>query len=382
MECKSVQNHKLATRLYITEPRFHLLNFIGWLLFALIWVVLYSPFGFEPSDYFKMMVSNCIIPLLVTNVLRWFIHGLDLNDRSFQTCVLFLSCAAFVAAIVWFVTDTFFTLLYYNYHYSILNEITVGSSTKRVVGIFILLLLWCALYFIIKLFYQWQNEKEIKERALSNALETRIEVLKNQINPHFLFNSLNTISAMIDESPAKAQLIIEELSSFLRYTLTCRQREFVGFGQEIAFVNNYVYIQSIRFEENLLFTKNIDPICIHFPVPPAILYPLVENAIKHGIESSPTPLRVRLEASLDKDFLLISVKNSGKWIPVESHCFKMGTGNGLKNVEQRLECEYAGKAQFEIIKGDDLTEVRMRIPNIERNIKHGAKLQFQGTDCG
>jgi LytS/YehU family sensor histidine kinase len=201
-------------------------------------------------------------------------------------------------------------------------------------------------------------EREDKERALYNALKAKMEALKNQINPHFLFNSLNSISALVDEDPSRAQLIIYELASFLRYTLTYKESSRIELKKEISFIKHYIYIQSIRFEQNLEFYINIDPRTETLMVPPAILYPIVENAVKHGMESSELPLKVYITTCFGKDRVTISVKNSGKWVDSISEN-SSGTNTGIANVKERLNCEFDDKCSFEIISADEFVEVKL-----------------------
>lgn len=223
-----------------------------------------------------------------------------------------------------------------------------------------LIALWCTIYFIVKLFYQWQNEKEAKERAMYNALESRIEALKNQLNPHFLFNSLTSISSLVDEDPQKAKKVIRELSGFLRYSLAYKNNSKVSLKREIEFINHYVYIQAIRFEDNFKFTRIIDPETESFLIPTAILYPIVENAIKYGMESSNRPLNVVLQTWVEGDQFIILVKNSGNWVDEAQR--SDGTNTGIYNVKERLNCEYDGKSGFDIESHDNWVVVKIVIP--------------------
>jgi sensor histidine kinase YesM len=335
-------------------------NLTGWFVFAITWIILYTPLDYQFKDIFKIFLSNFLIPVLITSSLRIFYNKVSLNEFSLAKIFLIIGISTLISSLLWYFTDTTFTLIYYDYPVSLIKEITLDSFAKRLIGIFILLSLWCTLYFIINLFYQWQSEKEAKERAIYNALESKMEVLKNQINPHFLFNSLNSISALIDENPRKAQLIIDELSSFLRYTLTYKNNVRIDLKREIEFIKHYIYIQSIRFEDNFEFTLKTDPDTESYLIPPAILYPIVENAIKHGMESSNLPLKVSLTTHLKDEHLVICVKNSGDWIKEAER--SSSTNSGIKNVRERLICEYGEGSGFYINSQNSWVEVKLIIP--------------------
>lgn len=350
----------LLNSIYSKKMNFWKANLTGWFLFAITWIILYTPLDFHFIDILKIFLSNFVIPVLITSSLRLFYYKISLQSYTLTKIVLIIAASALIASLLWYFTDTIFTLIYYDYPLTLIRDITIDSFAKRLIGIFILLALWCTLYFIINLFYQWQSEKEAKEKAIYNALESKMEVLKNQINPHFLFNSLNSISALIDENPPKAQLIIEELSSFLRYTLTYKNNIRIDLKREIEFIKHYMYIQSIRFEDNLEFTLRTDPKTESYLIPPAILYPIVENAVKHGMESSNLPLRVMLETYLEGERLVISVSNSGIWIKEAQRI--NSTNSGIKNVRERLNCEYSDNCGLYIDSLDNIVEVKLSIP--------------------
>lgn len=354
-------SNQIFNSIYSRKITFWKANVTAWFIFSLLWIVLYTPAEFYLNDGFKILVSNFAIPVLFTSLLRYIYSRLTEKNFSLTKIILIIATSALISALLWYILDTTFTLIYYDYPLSIISEITFDSFAKRLIGIYILIALWCTIYFTIKLFYQWQSEKEAKEKAMYNALESRIEALKNQLNPHFLFNSLTSISSLVDENPAKAKKVIRELSGFLRYSLTYKNNVRTTLRREIDFINHYIYIQSIRFEDNFKFNLNIDPETESFLIPSAILYPIVENAIKYGMESSSRPLNVVLQTYVEGDFFIISVKNSGNWIDAAQQK-STGTNTGIYNVKERLNCEYDGKSTFNIEAHDNWVVVKIGIP--------------------
>lgn len=352
---------KIFNTLYSGKINFWKANVTAWFVFSLIWIILYTPVEYYLKDGLKILISNFAIPVLFSSLLRYIYSRLTGKNFSLAKIILIIATSAFISALLWYILDTMFTLIYYGYPLSIIRDITFVSFAKRLIGIYILIALWCTIYFIIKLFYQWQSEKEAKEKAMYNALESRIEALKNQLNPHFLFNSLTSISSLIDENPSKAKKVIRELSGFLRYSLTYKNNIRTTLKREIDFVNHYIYIQSIRFEDNFKFNLNIDPETESFLIPSAIMYPIVENAIKYGLESSNRPLNVVLQTYVEGDFFIISVKNSGNWVD-DAQKKSTGTNTGIYNVRERLNCEYEGKSTFNIETHDNWVVVKIGIP--------------------
>ena len=138
-------------------------------------------------------------------------------------------------------------------------------------------------FYIISYFQGLQKkDQEKSELALKNK-EMQISLLKSQINPHFLFNTLNSISTLVHSSKEKARKVITQLSDIFRYALDSHNGEMVKLTNEIEFIENYILIQQVRFGDRLIFIKEIDPTCLGMRIPPMILQPLVENSVKYGI---------------------------------------------------------------------------------------------------
>jgi len=182
--------------------------------------------------------------------------------------------------------------------------------------------------------------KELTARAQVRALQA-------QINPHFLFNTLNVLANLIHSDPARAEMVTEELADIFRYALESTRQEWVTLDDELHFLEAYLAIEKARFDERLRFSFDVDPALRSMKIPPMILQPLVENAVKHGI----TPLQeggdVRVRAQLESGRVIITVEDSG----AGRRTTKRGhtTGVGLVNVRQRLDHIYGptGSIQLE-----------------------------------
>ncbi len=202
-------------------------------------------------------------------------------------------------------------------------------------------------------FKAWRQSAVNEEKLKRESLALQYEALKNQVNPHFLFNSLNALSSLIYKDPELAEKFVRQLSEVYRYVLEQKDKELVDLDTELKFVESYIFLQKIRFGENLQFAIQQDPGNTHLvKIAPLALQILVENAIKHNIVSKEKPLRVSI--ACENDFIVIR-NNLQKRSSVE----KQG-GIGLANISAR----YAYLSDKKVIVEDAETEFVVRIPCI------------------
>jgi hypothetical protein len=216
------------------------------------------------------------------------------------------------------------------------------------VNLLFTLLLWNVAYWASRLVYErsWQQKRA---RALARrAREAQFQMLRYQLNPHFLFNALNSLRGLMAEDVARAQQLTIELADFLRYSLAESAEPFVPLARELEAVRAYVAVETVRFEEKLRVELAADDGALATPVPSFLLHPLVENAVKYGMQTSPLPLRVAVRVAARGDRVRVEVTNSGRWVDPGAGG---GTGIGLRNVRERLRHAFPGRHQF-------LTEVR------------------------
>ncbi|PWK18870.1 histidine kinase [Arcicella aurantiaca] len=180
-----------------------------------------------------------------------------------------------------------------------------------------------------------QSETALKTAELAN--------LKNQLNPHFLFNAINSIKALTISDPSMARDALTQLSELLRTSLTIGNEHLVSLDTEISFVNDYLFLEKIRYENRLNYFFNIEKSALTFKIPPMSLQLLVENAIKHGISKHKTGGDIFINATYKNNIFCLSVINSGKLLPNVSP-----TGVGLKNLEKRLYLNFRENADFTI----------------------------------
>ena len=210
-------------------------------------------------------------------------------------------------------------------------------------------LIYFAMVFIIYSYYYQeesvrnQAQKSLLERQL---LDSRIRMLTSQLQPHFLFNTLNSISSLVQIDQKKAQDTIADLSDFLRQILYHGDSNFISVKKELEILEKYLNLLKTRFWDQLHIEEKIDPALHEKKIPALILQPLVENAIKHGFSSKNPVLQIVISTCADKDFMYFSVSNSGN--PLENPETIYVRGIGLSNLRERLETIYSNDAQLSV----------------------------------
>ncbi len=207
---------------------------------------------------------------------------------------------------------------------------------------------WSAFYFGIKYWKDWENERQRARRSVTLARQAQLEMLRYQINPHFLFNALNAVRALIDEDRERAKETVTELSEFLRYSCIPRDHSEIPLRDEFDAIRHYLAIEKKRYEDKLEVSFMVSPEAAEFPVPSFLVHPLVENAIKYGMKTSALPLKIGIAASANASHLRIIVCNTGTWHKATSSDIQTadGTGTGLANIRARLENAYPRRHRF------------------------------------
>lgn len=215
--------------------------------------------------------------------------------------------------------------------------------------------LWSVLYVIYSYFERYNTSLKLE----ASVREIELNNLKSQLNPHFIFNALNSIRALVDENPGKSKEAINQLANILRNSLTTGKTGLTKFEDELRIVQDYLGLESIRFEERLQTRFEIDPLSREFLVPPLMIQTLVENGIKHGIAKLTAGGIIHMKAFVHNDRLTIQVRNSGHYVNGSS---SPTGGLGLENTRQRLKLIYGNQASFRILPESDtfvLTEIEI-----------------------
>jgi LytS/YehU family sensor histidine kinase len=204
-----------------------------------------------------------------------------------------------------------------------------------------------------------RRAREQKDAKMQLALRgAELRALEAQINPHFLFNSLNSIRGLVVEDPQKAQDMITRFAALLRYNLNRERQHTVPFSEEADIVADYLALESVRFEGRLRVQVDVDPAARAIQVPPMILQTLVENALKHGVSRRPEGGEVQISAAANDGKLVLQVTNSGEL----GSARPADTQLGLKNIRERLHLLYGDRASFLLQNGNGTVVARVEIP--------------------
>ncbi|MGA7723487.1 MAG: histidine kinase [Ignavibacteriaceae bacterium] len=219
-------------------------------------------------------------------------------------------------------------------------------------------LLLISFYYII-IYYRTLQEKISNEAELKNSItEAELKTLKFQINPHFIFNSLNSMSALTSIDAERARSMILKLADFLRYTLANNEKEKTLLGEELKNIRLYLEIEKIRFEDKFEYIEELERDTLDMLIPNMILQPLFENVIKHAVYESLSKVTLYLKCSIKESFLFISIENDFE----PGFSTPKGTGIGLQNVKRRLELIYGLPHLLEVTKKNNHFKVSILIP--------------------
>lgn len=216
-----------------------------------------------------------------------------------------------------------------------------GRFWWDIIFTFILMALWLSIYMVWHYLQKSQKDKLDRLQLEKTVKELELRTIKSHINPHFIFNSLNSIRALVEENPKRARTAITELSNILRSSLQMEKLETIPLEKELRIVKDYLALEQIRFEERLRVNFNIDDNTLQQPVPPMMLQTLVENAIKHGISKQISGGIINIISKFNHTNFELIVQNTGKMVSEQE-------GFGIKSTRNRLHFLYNGSAAFNI----------------------------------
>jgi len=216
------------------------------------------------------------------------------------------------------------------------------------------------IYYLVANSQKLQERLQQEERLRGMVRDAELNMLKSQINPHFLFNSLNSIASLTMSNPDEAREMIIRLSDFLRYSLKHRENEYVPLREELGRMKDYLAIEKVRFGEKLQYEFKIRGECETFLVPTMIFQPLFENAIRHSVYESVEPVNIRFTCTQEQESMKAVITNDyDPGVPV-----RRGTGVGLQNVRQRIALAYKEKGSVNWTGQDGVFTVTILFPRI------------------
>jgi sensor histidine kinase YesM len=330
-----------------------MLQVVGWSFYAsfqIVASVLASGSGSITTQRTIFLVYEALLCFIVTHIYRllinrWRWFGLGMSRLIFRV-ILTVSVLGLIM---------YFLRIPVSIPLGMFNSNSVFDYMRIIVGAAyyaFIFFLWSTIYFIYNYFERYNKslklEATVKEIELIN--------LKAQLNPHFIFNAMNSIRALIDENPSKSKQAITQLSNILRNSLGTEKKGLTKFEDELKIVKDYLSLESIRFEERLRTVYDIAPGSSDFWVPPFMIQTLVENGIKHGISHLTEGGTIVLKTTIIDDELKIQISNSGKYLNGRKG------GLGLANTIQRLKLLYGDAAYLKITNEKNnfvLTEVKI-----------------------
>lgn len=337
-----------------TRPIYWICQTVGWGLYGLIntaFIAVFAPFSGS------LILANflvCAAGVLITHGFRRIVHRMNWRGLAFGPLMLRIVPASLIMAI----------LLELSCHVSAVilpdsgrRPFDLTFSLMRDFNFTVVFFLWCLIYFGVQYFQNFRKSEIEKLRLAAALKDAELLTLKTQMNPHFLFNALNSIRALTIQDPAKAQEAVTRLANILRYTLQSGGKETVTLEEEMAMVRDYLELETVRFEERLDWQASVAPETRLVLVPAMMIQTLVENAIKHGIAQLPRGGRIRIETSFQNGDAAIRITNSGG-LRNEPN----GTGLGIANVRQRLNLLYGTRSSFTLSASGDEVTAEVKIP--------------------
>ena len=305
----------------------------GWGLISSVYTtfaILYA----HKWQFIPMYAWGTVCAIACTHALRAYIHRRGWLKVAASKLILRVLAATIVTSvtITLLVTASAFPLL------GVRNTLDTWQTwfPPAIMSWTMDVLLWCAIYFVAHVFFQ---------RAELAALvkDAQLRALLSQVNPHFIFNCLNSLRALILEDPERAQNMVTQLSEILRYSLQSASTDTVTLRAELDAVNSYLKLEAVRLEERLRVTMDIQPGSLKARVPPMIVQTLVENGIKHGIATLPEGGELRVTSQIETGTLHVRVTNSGQLAEAVKT-----TQIGLDNARKRLKLMYGDHATLRI----------------------------------
>ena len=341
-------------------------NYQSRLFYAAIWLFIASaqllvvyiasdfPFGYIFAD---SLVFNTLFALLM--LLLWYpLYYNPWKIRNWSVNFIFLKMMALLLLLVWMGTG--YLLMYILFG----TEAEYASFLKTSIGWKIMegLLFYVVAVLVYYLYvYMWElNEKANNEIRLNKLLKDgELNLLKSQINPHFLFNSLNSLNVLILKNPEQAQQMLMALSDYLRYTVVATREEQSVLQKEIENIERYLSIEKLRFGERLHYDFEIADGCLQIKIPSMLLQPLFENAVKHGVYESVGMVRITTKINKEGGYLRIAISNN---FDDENPGARKGSGTGLKNIGERLNLFYGTEASIYTKKENNQFSVIVKTP--------------------
>lgn len=293
---------------------------------------------------FFMFESLCVFILLIFLWAHWlfkFRPVIQIIGHVSGIITFFLM----MGTLSFYLTDYLEGYVYFDHWTEYMIE---GVSTGDALRIYDQYIITVGVYYVIRYFQGLQSQEREKSQLAIHNKEMQISLLKSQINPHFLFNTLNSISTLVNSSKDQARKVISQLSDVFRYALDSHNGGMVKLIHEIEFIENYIRIQQVRFGDRLRFEKAVDPSCLSIYIPPMILQPLVENSVKYGIGPKEDGGTISLTVRRSGSIIYFEVKDNGLGSNAKKVMDGSSSGVGMINTDLRLKSYFGPQSHLRV----------------------------------
>lgn len=304
----------------------------------------------HPVEFAFSLFYPTAVGFLLTHCTRPFLSRWGWKNLSWQSLMPRIFATGLVLSFFWLTINA-----------TIGNLLPYGAATRpaRAVSYYLIPLLgnsiyldgWLVAYFLYHLFDRLNRIEKERLSLVASQKEAELSALKSQVNPHFIFNSLNSLRSLIEDNPARARLAVTQLANLLRYSLQSGQTETVLLEEELRLANDYLALEQVRYEERLSLRINVASEALALPVPPMLLQTLVENAVKYGIAQRHEGGEISIVAHCDGEGLYLRVANPSAPANSSKISFE-STGVGLRNAATRLRLLFGERATLRLHTND------------------------------
>jgi len=318
--------------------------------------------GFKGSSIFKLLLLVSFLSgVISTSLLRFYLkRSLSLDSFGLRELSK-ITVGILVASAIYYLMN--FSAGSFEGFYP-KDEVKIPEIYRldfnRVLAVFssiLTIVAWTVFYMAVKIVFKLNKDRLERSELDATLRQAQLNTLKGQINPHFMFNSLNNIRGLMLEDVEKSREMLTKLSEMLRYSLTKNDVNAIALEEELEMVDNYIDLAKIQLEDRLTFSKDIAPESLGTAIPPMIVQLLVENAVKHGISNLKKGGKIVVQVKHLANTICIKVFNTGKL-----QIAKQSTQLGLKNIKQRLRLLYGQRATFTLKEKAGEVEATIRIP--------------------
>ena len=321
----------------------------GWsVYFILNQIIFLSILNFEQSAVLNIFLV--VVGFSLSHLFRSLIHHQNWKSLSIGKLVFKVIVASVLIGLIWALITIPFNLYVLGG-----DEAEAASTTNPADSAILLSILlmtinyaitifgWSLIYFSYHFFSQYKQTEVEKWKLEAAVKDAELMALKAQINPHFIFNSLNNIRSLIIEDAEKARDMITHLSDLLRYAIHFSNQETVTLRRELEVVKNYLDLESIQFEERMNYTIEADEDCMEVKIPPMVIQLLVENAVKHSLALLKAGGEIHISANRREGEMVVEVHNTGQ---LKTNLNEAGIG--LKNATERLQILFGKRSNLSV----------------------------------